>query len=65
VMRFADGKVQTIHVHGGVEGQYVPEPLGRRKVEDFRLSGYQHLNNRPRMRPSDLAPARRLRDLPH
>jgi hypothetical protein len=65
VMRFADGKVQTIHVHGGVEGQYVPEPLVRRKVEDFRLPGYQRLDNRPRMRASDHAPARKLRDLPH
>jgi hypothetical protein len=65
VMRFAEGKVQTIHVHGGVEGQYVPEPLVRRKVENFRLPGYQRLDNRPRMRATDHAPARRLRDLPH
>jgi hypothetical protein len=65
VMRFADGKVQTIHVYGGVEGQYVPEPLVRRKVEEFHLPGYQRLDNRPRMRASDLGPARTLRDLPH
>jgi lipopolysaccharide export system protein LptA len=65
VMRFADGKVETIHVYGGVEGQYFPEPLVRRKVEEYRLPGYQRLDNRPRMRASDHGPARSLRDLPH
>jgi hypothetical protein len=65
VMRFADGKAQSIHVHGGVEGQYFPEPLVRRKVEEYRLPGFLRREDRPRMRPSDVAPSRSLRDVPH
>jgi hypothetical protein len=65
VMRFADGKAESIHVHGGVEGQYFPEPLVRRKVEEYRLPGFLRREDRPRMRPSDVAPSRSLRDVPH
>lgn len=64
VMRFADGKAQSIHVHGGVEGQYFPEPLVRLKVEEYRLPGFLRREDRPRMRASDSAPSRLLRDLP-
>ncbi len=65
VMRFAEGKAQTIHVHGGVEGQYFPEGLVHRKVEEYRLPGFVRRTDRPQKRASDAGPSRSLRDLPH
>ena len=64
VMQFADGKAETIRVYGGIEGQYFPEPMVRRRVEEYRLPGFLRLDSRPRMRASDLGPDRTLRNVP-
>ena len=64
VMQFADGKAETIRVYGGVEGQYFPEPMVRRRVEEYRLPGFLRLDTRPRMRASDLGSDRTLRHVP-
>jgi hypothetical protein len=65
VMEFADGKAESIHVYGGVEGQYFPEPMVKLRVDEYRLPGFLRLDARPRMRASDLGSDRTLRNVPH
>jgi hypothetical protein len=65
VMEFADGKAESIHVYGGVEGQYFPEPMVKRRVEEYRLPGFLRLDTRPRMRATDCGSDRTLRNVPH
>jgi lipopolysaccharide export system protein LptA len=50
VMNFAAGKVSSIHIIGGVEGQYVPENLSKNREEQFALPGLMWRTDRPRLR---------------
>jgi hypothetical protein len=58
VMSFADGKVESIRVSGGVEGQYYPENLVHNREQTFNLPGFVWREDRPRLRwiPSALTP---------
>jgi hypothetical protein len=48
IMDFESGKLQTIHVYDGVEGQYYPENLVRARERDYRIPGFLWRSNRPR-----------------
>jgi hypothetical protein len=50
IMQFADGRAKTIRVVGGVEGQYFPEPMVRRREREYRLPGFLWRDERPRLR---------------
>ncbi len=65
LMRFAGGQANSIHVYGGVEGQYFPEPMVARREAEYRLPGFLWRENRPLIRASDSVPERRLRIFPH
>ncbi len=47
VMYFNDGKIERIAVVSGVEGNYYPEKLVRRKVASYSLAGFVYYKNRP------------------
>ena len=47
VMLFKDGKLSTIKITGGVEGQYVPENLVRLHAVDYSLPGVLWRADRP------------------
>jgi hypothetical protein len=49
VMAFDSGKVETIQVSGGVEGQYFPENLVRNREQTFNLPGFVWREDRPRL----------------
>jgi lipopolysaccharide export system protein LptA len=49
VMHFAGGKVSTIRIIGGVEGQYVPENLARDREQQYALPGLTWRKDRPRL----------------
>ncbi len=56
IMLFADGRAKTIRVVGGVEGQYFPEPMVRKREREYRLPGFLWRDERPRLRvPSEKA----------
>jgi lipopolysaccharide export system protein LptA len=48
VMQFRDGRLRSIRVMGGVEGQYVPENMVRGHDESYLLPGAAWRNDRPR-----------------
>lgn len=48
-MEFVDGKIGSIRIYGGVEGQYFPERLVTGKEEDFHLPGFVQRTDRPRI----------------
>ena len=48
LMRFADGKLSTITVIGGVEGDYFPEDMIRGREGEYRLPGFFWREDRPR-----------------
>lgn len=50
IMHFAGGKVSSIRILGGVEGQYVPENLARDREEQYALPGLLWRTDRPRLR---------------
>lgn len=60
-MVFADGKASTIQVAGGVEGQYVPEPLVGRREREYDLPGFRRHASRPLPSADDTLPDRALR----
>jgi lipopolysaccharide export system protein LptA len=47
ILEFEEGRVSTITMVGGVEGQYVPEPLVLRREEEYRLPGFLWDEDRP------------------
>ena len=47
LMRFADGKLSTITVVGGVEGDYYPENMVRGREREYRLPGFSWRVDRP------------------
>lgn len=49
IISFADGKVQSLQVIGGVEGQYFPENMVHGKESDFQIAGFELHPNRPRL----------------
>jgi len=48
VLLFEDGKVRSINVIGGVEGQYVPENLVKNREGEYRIPGFQWIEKRPK-----------------
>ena len=54
VMLFDEGKVKSISVRGGVEGQYFPENMVEGKESDFAIPGFIRYTNRPQIRPGDI-----------
>lgn len=51
LISFKVGKVESIRVVGGVEGQYFPENLVLGKERDYEIAGFQLYTTRPRMNP--------------
>lgn len=51
---FTEGKVKSISVVGGVEGQYVPENLAHNRHREYALPGFIWHENRPRIIAADL-----------
>jgi hypothetical protein len=49
VMLFADGRAKSIRVVGGVEGQYFPEPMVRRREKEYQLPGFLWRDARPKL----------------
>ncbi len=54
MMEFADGKLRTIRVRGGVEGQYFPENMVKGREPEYAIPGFLWRPSRPRIRPGDL-----------
>jgi hypothetical protein len=50
VLQFGDGKLRSIQVSGGVQGEYFPENMVRNREESFALPGFLWRNDRPRLR---------------
>ena len=55
VIHFDEGKVQSIRVIGGVEGQYVPENMVHGKETEYRIAGFELHANRPALSMSQLS----------
>jgi lipopolysaccharide export system protein LptA len=53
-MSFEEGKLASISVSGGVEGQYVPENLLKGKEASYHLPGFVWRDDRPHFRPQDV-----------
>jgi lipopolysaccharide export system protein LptA len=53
VMLFEMGKVKSIRVVGGVEGQYFPENMVQGKEMEYAIPGFMLHPNRPRINASD------------
>jgi hypothetical protein len=49
VMDFDEGKVSSITIFGGVEGQYIPEPLVVYNLQEYRVPGFRWREDRPTM----------------
>ncbi|MGB2959686.1 MAG: OstA-like protein [Bacteroidota bacterium] len=49
LMDFEEGRASSITIFGGVEGQYIPEPLLVHSVQEFRVPGFRWRENRPTM----------------
>ena len=49
IIFFDDGKVQSLRVIGGVEGQYFPENMVHGKEREYQIAGFALHANRPRM----------------
>ncbi len=50
---FGNGRVTSINVLSGVEGQYFPENMVKGHEHEFAIPGLQWRNDRPRIRPDD------------
>jgi len=49
VMHFSGGKVSSLRIVGGVEGQYVPENLAKNREQEYALPGLAWRTDRPRL----------------
>jgi hypothetical protein len=47
LMYFADGKVRSIKIVGGVEGQYFPENMVLNREKDYAIPGFRWREDRP------------------
>lgn len=47
VMKFDDGKLRTIKIIGGVEGQYYPENMVKGREREYRVPGFSWRGDRP------------------
>jgi lipopolysaccharide export system protein LptA len=54
IMEFEEGRLASIKIVGGVEGEYVPEPQLKNKEEEYRLPGFQWRKSRPTVRKTEL-----------
>jgi lipopolysaccharide export system protein LptA len=55
VLLFHEGKVNAIKVIGGIEGQYFPEKMVRRREEEYMIPGFLWRSDRPTL--SSLRPS--------
>jgi len=53
-IEFTSGNVERTKVVGGVQGQYLPERMIRRRERDFNLDGFKWMASRPRRHGLDL-----------
>lgn len=51
VMSFDEGRAKTIHIVGGVEGKYFPEPMVYRREREYALPGFLWRGDRPDLHP--------------
>ena len=51
IMMFDDGKVRSIKVVGGVEGNYYPENMVAKRESEYAIPGFLWRENRPTLRP--------------
>jgi hypothetical protein len=49
VMDFEEGSVLSITIIGGVEGEYIPEPLVVHNIQEYRVPGFRWREDRPTM----------------
>lgn len=49
-VEFEEGRVENITVVGGVEGQYFPENMIRRREHQYNLEGFRWIEQRPKRR---------------
>lgn len=61
LITFTKGRVKSILVVGGVEGEYVPENLVRNRYDEYALPGFRWLPARPSIMPSDILDQHLLR----
>jgi len=61
LITFTKGRVKSILVVGGVEGEYVPENLVRNRYDEYALPGFRWLPTRPSIMPSDILDQHLLR----
>jgi hypothetical protein len=61
VMGFDSGKVASITVIGGVEGEYVPENILMGNESSYHLPGFLWRNDRPAIGPDDRLEIRRMK----
>ena len=54
IMNFVEGKVRTIRVWGGVEGQYYPENMIKGREREYEIPGFFLRADRPRIRSGDM-----------
>lgn len=52
---FTEGQVEEIKVVGGVEGQYMPEPMIDQREQKFNLDGFKWHGNRPKRRLTEIS----------
>ncbi len=50
LMHFADGKLKTIRILGGVEGEYFPENMVQKREQEYRVPGFVLRGDRPVIR---------------
>ena len=50
IMFFADGKVRSIKIVGGVEGQYFPENMVKGREKEYEIPGFNWREDRPALR---------------
>jgi hypothetical protein len=62
LMAFTEGKITTIRVFGGVEGQYVPENVLRGRESEYRIPGFVWRTDRPTKDEARPTPKRREGD---
>ncbi len=63
-MQFEEGRLSSIKVVGGVQGQYVPENLLKGKELEYTLAGVQWSADRPGARKDDFTRQRTGKPLP-
>ena len=51
---FEDGRLNTITVFGGVEGQYFPETMINNREKNYNLDGFRWIDQRPKRKQLEI-----------